>query len=290
MKLLYENPRNRVKYRYNLGGGLMIKRPKICIPIVATNYDKLIEEVELIIGMKPDLIEWRVDQYLSSLEIEKLTLEALKLELIKPLLYISNLLEHEGIAMILTIRGKSEGGFVDLDDTVRMMLILWGISQCKIQYVDLELDLYDHSEETEKDEVLSQLFKDIVNEARTKNIKVILSNHDFTKTPSFSDMIAIIKRAQRLRADLVKIAYMPSSSEDVLSILAACQYGSTVLNQKMIALSMGEIGRISRIIGGEFGSEVTFARGVVASAPGQMTIEAMNRSWDTILMDEIPKL
>lgn len=268
----------------------MIKRPKICIPIVANNYDKLVEEVNLIIGMKPDLIEWRIDQYLAFHEVEKMTLEALKLELVKPLLYISNTLEHEKIEGILTIRGKSEGGAIDLDDTVRMMLILWSIMQCKVQYVDLELDLYDQSKITEKDEILSQLFNDIVNEARTRNIKVILSNHNFSKTPLFSDMIAIIKRAQSLRADLVKLAYMPASSEDVLSILAACQYGATVLNQRMIALSMGELGRISRIIGGEFGSEITFARGIEASAPGQMTIEAMNRSWDTILMDEVPNL
>jgi len=265
----------------------MIKRPKICIPIVATNYDDFIEEINLIIGMKPDLIEWRVDQFLSLLEVSNLTVEDIKLELVKPLMYVSSILEHEKIELILTLRGKHEGGSVELDDTVRMMLIFWAMTQCKIQYIDLELELYDHGDATEKDEVLSLLFKQIVNEARTQNIKLILSNHDFTKTPSFQDMVAIIKRAQSLRADLVKLAYMPSTSEDVLSLLAASQYGATVLNQRMIALSMGEIGRISRIIGGEFGSEITFARGTYPSAPGQMSIESMLHSWDSVLMDEI---
>jgi 3-dehydroquinate dehydratase-1 len=38
----------------------------------------------------------------------------------------------------------------------------------------------------------------------------------------------------------------------------------------MITIAMGEIGKISRLAGGIFGSDVTFAAGRESSAPGQM--------------------
>ena len=40
-------------------------------------------------------------------------------------------------------------------------------------------------------------------------------------------------------------------------------------------MSMGELGQISRLVGGAFGSMLTFATVGESSAPGQMPIEAV---------------
>ncbi|STS80155.1 3-dehydroquinate dehydratase [Klebsiella pneumoniae] len=48
-----------------------------------------------------------------------------------------------------------------------------------------------------------------------------MSNHDFHKTPAQEDIIYRLRRMQDLGADLPKIAVMPQSPQDVLTLLAA---------------------------------------------------------------------
>ncbi|OJV64450.1 MAG: type I 3-dehydroquinate dehydratase [Clostridiales bacterium 38-18] len=256
----------------------MVKHAKICIPLMATNIDVLENELEYVISKRPDLVEWRVDRYLAT--HENWTCE----ELNEPLKLIRERLSDYDIPMIFTFRGQREGGFLVVSDAVRLNCIYDILNQFRLDYVDIELDLYEHYKDVDEGDTVTSLFKNCVDLARTKGTRLILSHHDFDKTPSFDEMIATIKRGQSLRGDYIKMAYMPHSANEVLKLLAACDYGTNVLNQKMITLSMGERGRISRVISGEFGSEITFVKGFEASAPGQMTIDALKESWESVLM------
>ena len=48
---------------------------------------------------------------------------------------------------------------------------------------------------------------------------MIASNHDFRKTPSKEELIARMRKMQELGADIPKIAVMPQSTEDLLTLL-----------------------------------------------------------------------
>ena len=50
-----------------LGEGI----PKICVPIVGTTKEELVEEVEALKGISLDVVEWRVDFYENVEDIEK---------------------------------------------------------------------------------------------------------------------------------------------------------------------------------------------------------------------------
>ncbi len=70
-----------------------------------------------------------------------------------------------------------------------------------------------------------------------------------------------------------KVAVMPRTREDVLTLLAATWQASQALEIPLISMSMGPMGAVSRIVGGVYGSALTFAVGKSSSAPGQIPID-----------------
>jgi 3-dehydroquinate dehydratase-1 len=80
-------------------------------------------------------------------------------------------------------------------------------------------------------------------------------------------------------ADIIKLAVMPESEKDVDYLLQTTK--NVNISQPLITMSMGEIGKRSRIEGYEYGSEMTFAvlDGTQGSAPGQLTINELLQAW-----------
>ena len=76
---------------------------------------------------------------------------------------------------------------------------------------------------------------------------------------------------QELGADILKIAVMPQSKQDVLTLLAATEeMVKTYAEKPVVTMSMSGMGLISRIAGEAFGSAITFGAAKKASAPGQI--------------------
>ena len=46
----------------------------------------------------------------------------------------------------------------------------------------------------------------------------------------------------------------------------------------MITIAMGDGGRVTRLAGGLFGSDITFAAGEASSAPGQIPVAELRRA------------
>lgn len=71
-------------------------------------------------------------------------------------------------------------------------------------------------------------------------------------------------------ADIAKIAVMPESTEDVLTLLSATCKAKKELTCPVITMSMAGTGLISRLSGEVFGSCLTFGSAGNISAPGQI--------------------
>lgn len=77
-----------------------------------------------------------------------------------------------------------------------------------------------------------------------------MSNHDFAGTPAEEEIISRLRRAQELGGDLPKIAVMPNSAGDVLTLLAATvKMQELYADRPIITMSMGGEGVISRLAG-----------------------------------------
>ena len=99
---------------------------------------------------------------------------------------------------------------------------------------------------------------------------MVLSSHDFNRTPSAAEMMTRIAKMDGLGADLCKIAVMPQCAEDVLTLLGVSVQASAIFRAPLITMSMGRLGAVSRLCGSLSGSAVTFGTLGDASAPGQL--------------------
>lgn len=135
------------------------------------------------------------------------------------------------------------------------------------QYVDIEF------------EADPRLINAIREEAEDKGVKLIISYHDFHKTPSYEELERIIIQSRVMGADLVKIAVMAKSRDDCATILSLYHK-----HKDIIAFGMGEEGIITRVAAPLLGADFTFAAldESQATAPGQLTIEKMEKIYKTM--------
>lgn len=112
--------------------------------------------------------------------------------------------------------------------------------------------------------------KELVERARLKGCKVIISFHDFRKTPDAEELSRIISRCFWEGADIVKIACKVNSARDNVRLL-------NILDQddchgRAVVVGMGTQGRITRVAGPLLGSPFTFASlsDEKKTAPGQI--------------------
>ena len=89
-------------------------------------------------------------------------------------------------------------------------------------------------------------------------------------------LLARFQQMDATGADLLKMAAMPKEFDDVAAIMQVTHEMAAQHTEKpLIAVSMGNIGSMSRIAGENFGSSITFATVGRPSAPGQIAIKEL---------------
>lgn len=242
-----------------LGAG----KPKICLPIIGKTLDEISAQATELIKHPVDIIEWRADFFESIHNISQINEVASSLRKIigeTPLLF--------------TIRTANEGGELSITFEEYKNL-LTKVSQNKdIDAIDVEIMIAGENPVTDLIKTLKE------------NVAVIASNHNFTLTPAAEEIKNRLKYMETCQADVCKIAVMPQSTDDVLTLLAATNTARKEIHQPIITMSMGQAGLISRLCGEVFGSTLTFGCVGQASAPGQINADRLATVLD-ILHDNI---
>lgn len=107
---------------------------------------------------------------------------------------------------------------------------------------------------------------------------MIRSSHFFAGTPSDDVLRNTVEKCRKFGGEIVKIAAMAKSGEDVARMLGLYSQEQTSQRQaELIAFSMGETGRASRLECLRLGSPFTYAalNDNEAAAPGQWTYSEM---------------
>ena len=112
--------------------------------------------------------------------------------------------------------------------------------------------------------------------------RAVASSHDFQRTPDKDEILSRLRKMDLLGSDILKIAVMPQSRADVITLLDATQEADAMIAKPIVTMSMGSQGLISRLCGEAFGSSLTFGSVGAASAPGQMNAEDLRRILDLI--------
>ncbi|MFE8099995.1 type I 3-dehydroquinate dehydratase [Brenneria goodwinii] len=225
--------------------------PKIIVSLMGKDVPAIKSEAQYYKDFDFDILEWRIDHFDDVENIESVIDAARQLRSIihdKPILF--------------TFRTAKEGGEKEISPDDYISLNQKIVDSGLVDMIDLELFTGD------------QWVSATIEHAHAKGVKVIMSNHDFHKTPPKEEIIKRLRKMQELGADIPKIALMPQSKNDVVTLLAATlEMYEKHADRPIITMSMAKPGIISRLSGEVFGSAATFGALKKASAPGQIGIQ-----------------
>lgn len=164
-------------------------------------------------------------------------------------------LKKLGLPVIITNRMKQEGGAWEgsEDERIRTLVSLIPLADA----VDIELCA------GERDTV--------VKKTKSAGKTVIISTHDFQKTPELDVMMGIIRESFEAGADIAKLAVMPQSFEDVLRLFEVTLHSK----EPVCTIAMGSFGRHSRVIAPIYGSVMTYGYVDKPTAQGQLRVDEL---------------
>lgn len=215
--------------------------------LVVSVMPKSLEEAQGIDAMRyidADIIEWRAD-FLPKEAILQ----------VAPAIFE----KFAGRELLFTLRTRAEGGEIDLDSAEYVQIIKDVAQLYQPEYIDFEY--FSHKD----------VFEEMLDFPN-----LVLSYHNFQETPE--NMMEILSELTSLTPKVVKVSVMAHTEQDVLDLMNFTR-GFKTLNpeQEYVTISMGKVGKISRITSDVTGSSWSFASLDEASAPGQISLSSMKK-------------
>lgn len=220
----------------------------LCIVIKGPTWEEVVRQVAAASDCA-DSVELRLDMF-SQINLRSSTAVS----------RLKELRRKFHIPMIFTLRSREQGeSYSEVEerrlDEIRLL------AELKPEYLDLEY-------------TVPRSFVEEIAHSHPE-IRIILSYHNFIETPF--DLESLYQKMHGKPAHWYKIAVTAQSTLDALRLLAWAQgkEGS------VIAISMGMLGQISRILGPIIGSPVTYASldDNLRTAPGQLSEKTLNECY-----------
>ncbi len=233
---------------------------KTIVPITAKTKEQALAQAQVIANTADaDLAEFRID--LLSFASDTKQVIALGHELKKIL---------GNKPMIATIRTKNEGGQLEISDVDYGKTYQAYLKNPFMDWLDVEMF---------RDQ---KVVSEIVQKAHQKKVLIVMSNHDFQKTPSQDEIEKRLLKQDQMGADVLKIAVMPKSKQDVFTLMNATLKVSQQTTKPLLTMSMGQLGTISRVATANMGGSYSFGMIGQASAPGQIDVTKLKQILQTV--------
>ncbi|MDV5174047.1 type I 3-dehydroquinate dehydratase [Acinetobacter baumannii] len=233
---------------------------KTIVPITAKTKEQALAQAQVIANTADaDLAEFRID--LLSFASDTKQVIALGHELKKIL---------GNKPMIATIRTKNEGGQLEISDADYGKTYQAYLKNPFMDWLDVEMF---------RDQ---KVVSEIVQKAHQKKVLVVMSNHDFQKTPNQDEIEKRLLKQDQMGADVLKIAVMPKSKQDVFTLMNATLKVSQKTTKPLLTMSMGQLGTISRVATANMGGSYSFGMIGQASAPGQIDVTKLKQILQTV--------
>jgi len=213
---------------------------KTCVSIAESSPNKI--KIKLKTALKKsDYVEVRLD-FLKKEQVPKV-LEIIKKDLNK---------------IVCTLRPKTEGGRFEGNEKERISIIKL-ISEYNPYLLDVEYNTLKKN-------------KELLKYLKSTKTKLLVSWHDFKKTPKTTELQNKIKQMSKFSCN-VKIVSTAKSTDDSTRML---ELYSKKGKNNLISFAMGDAGKISRILCLYLGSPYTYVSLGKAVAPGQFSIDEVN--------------
>jgi 3-dehydroquinate dehydratase I len=218
--------------------GRSIKRPSQVVGVIASRAD-----LKRADGMHrpPDLFELRLDR-LSGIADQ-----------------VENVLPKLRTPLIITARHPREGGANKLRLRQRRDLLLRFLNHA--DYIDVELSS-------------ARALRSLLKLAEIKNVRRIISFHNFKSTPSVRILSAKAREARSHGADIFKVATRTDTPKEFGRLLQFMT--SSRLDLALAVMGIGKLGAISRVLLARAGSVLIYASvGAATDVEGQLSLEQL---------------
>ena len=214
---------------------------KLVVSVMPRNFEEA-QAIDASRYQEADVIEWRAD-YLDKNDILQ----------VAPAIFE----KFAGREIVFTLRTREQGGEIELSGEEYVAIIHDINNIYHPDYVDFEY--FGHQAEFNQMMDYSNL---------------CLSYHNFQETPE--NMMEILSELTSLAPKVVKVSVMAHNEQDVLDLMNYTR-GFKILNpeQEYVTISMGKVGKISRLAADLTGSSWSFASVEQPSAPGQVSLANM---------------
>ena len=242
-------------------GPIQGDRCGICVPIVGPSIEEILSQVQKAVQAEVDLIELRPDMWMKCSNIYETEYIPTIVKFVEEV--------HSRIAeipMLFTWRTLAEGGETPISSENYGHLLQAVVDQDLVQAIDVELFAY------------TDAIGHIIKQAYQQGIQTVMSYHNFHKTLEIDTLHLYAEQMISAGASVIKFALMPTTSDDVLSVLQFTKELTRKYPQlPRITMSMGQLGQMTRTCGNVFGNCVTFGTLGQASAPGQVEVAVLKQ-------------
>ena len=204
----------------------------------------------------PKKIKIKLKAALKKSDYTEIRLDFLKMEQVPSALEI---IKKDLNRIVCTLRPKTEGGKFLGTEKERIAIIKL-IAEYNPFLLDIEYNTLKKN-------------KELVKYLKTTKTKLLVSWHDFKKTPKDIELKNQINQMGKFSSN-VKIVSTAKSTEDATRML---ELYSKKGKNNLISFAMGDAGRISRILCLYLGSPYTYVSLGKAVAPGQFSVDEVNK-------------
>jgi 3-dehydroquinate dehydratase type I len=182
---------------------------------------------------------------------------------------LADLAAHGKTPKIATYKMTSVPGVLPVSEAEQRKMLLKA-AKSGFEFVDIELS--------------GTKVRELVSEVKARGAKSIVSFHDFSGTPSLSELKRIFQKEINSKADVCKIVTTAKRMEDNLTVLDFTSSASASGKSKIVCFAMDELGKVSRLLSPLFGGFFTFASLEHGSetASGQMSIQEMRAVYESL--------
>ncbi|MCR5543630.1 MAG: type I 3-dehydroquinate dehydratase [Eubacterium sp.] len=237
--------------------------PRICVPLIGRTEEEILKHADLIRKeidrldgvysdtpeLKVAVIEWRADYFDNLADLENLQMLLNNLRMI-----------FSDRLLLFTFRSEEQGGELRHDRVGSNLepIMKTVITSGAIDLLDVEVTYGNYK------------IVRATTRAHEAGIKVVMSYHDFNKTPHDSELEDKLRDMEILGGDILKIAVMPKNEFDVRRVMELNRRMVDESFKPIVLISMGDIGMASRFKCRETGACLTFGMMGEESATGQI--------------------
>jgi 3-dehydroquinate dehydratase I len=232
----------------------------ICACITEKSLNNSIDLISSLKNVNIDLIEHRLDFIRHTEDLNVSNLKKIYSSIKKPIIATC----------------KKENHFSG--DNHDIAKVLMNAINAGCDFIDIDINMDD------------SIIDKLISKANQSDVKIILSWHDYKKTPTKKELIKILLKQEDKKADIYKIVTTSNSLDDNKVILSLYdEIDKLIKNEKLnsikkinvnnkvklIAFAMGTKGKITRINALKKGALFMYASVNKKSAPGQLTVDEM---------------